>query len=116
MNLVQGRYHRRSWWLEQSEHKREGEQRSGTRAGERMGAGLRQGVGFQGVMGARRLESRRMMGLDSHFEQQLLVVGCQGSGRWQVMVEAWAGLESVGFAKTEGMGPCWGAQHVTLSV
>ena len=32
------------------------------------------------------------------------------------MVEAWAGLESVGFAKTEGMGPCWGAQHVTLSV
>ncbi|XP_059744699.1 paralemmin-1 isoform X2 [Bos indicus] len=27
MNLVQGRYHRRSWWLEQSEHKREGEQR-----------------------------------------------------------------------------------------
>ena len=40
MNLVQGRYHRRSWWLEQSEHKLEGEQRSGTRAGERMGAGL----------------------------------------------------------------------------
>lgn len=67
-------------------------------------------MGFQGVMGARGLESRRMIGLDSHFEKQLLVVGCQGSGRWQVMAEAWAGLESVGFARTyvgeHGMSPC----------
>ena len=56
------------------------------------------------------------MGLDSHFQKQLLVVGCQGSGSWQVMVEAWAGLESVGFARTEGMDLYWGAWHVSLSV
>lgn len=56
------------------------------------------------------------MGLDSHFEKQLLVVGCQGSGSWEVMVEARAGLESVGFARTEGMDLCWVAWHVTLSV
>ena len=32
------------------------------------------------------------------------------------MVEAWAGLESVGFAKTEGMGPCWGAVNQLVLV
>lgn len=51
-----------------------------------------------------------MTGSDSRFEVFSLVVGwtggCQGPGRWQVMVEAWAGMGNVGFARSEGMGLC----------